>query len=325
MPSAYVTGATGFVGLNLVKRLTEEGWHVRALHRSSSDLTYLSRFDVERVMGDVTDRKSLERTMQEDVDVVFHVAASVSFWSPNNAVQTKINVEGTRNVVEVALAKKAKRFVQTSSVVAFGPLDGDVLREDSESRAAEHWVNYFRTKYLADEEVRAGIEKGLHAVFVHPGYVLGPYELSNFSQIFRMLKQGKLPGTFSGAGPWCHVDTVVDALIRAAEVGRPGERYLIGAAHASVHEVVGKMAERLGVKPPKALPAWVMKSMAHVMDWGSRLTRKEPDLTPEVAHMFSMDITFDCSKAERELGYEETSIDQMVDDMHAWLQAEGRI
>jgi dihydroflavonol-4-reductase len=76
MPSAYITGGTGFVGLNLIQRLTQEGWDIRALHRSSSDLTYLSRFDAARVVGDVTDRASLERSMPENVDVVFHVAAA---------------------------------------------------------------------------------------------------------------------------------------------------------------------------------------------------------------------------------------------------------
>jgi nucleoside-diphosphate-sugar epimerase len=325
MPTAYVTGATGFVGLNLVKRLTQEGWEVRALHRSSSDLAYLSRFDADRVVGDVTDRASLERSMPENLDVVFHVAASVNFWSRNNDAQTKTNVEGTRNVVDVALEKRAARFVQTSSFVAFGPTDGDVLNEECESKADGHWVNYFRTKYLSDNEVLAGIDRGLHASFVHPGYVLGPYELANFSEMFRLLKEGKLPGTFSGSGPWCHVDGVVHALIRAAEIAEPGERYLIGAVHATVAEVAEKIARRVGVDPPRPLPAWLMKSIARIMDWGSLITGREPDITPEVVHMFSMNTSFDSTKAERELGYRETTLDHMVDDTYAWLQAEGRI
>jgi len=325
MPTAYVTGATGFVGLNLVERLAREGWEVRALHRSSSDLAYLSRFDADLVVGDVTDRASLERSMPEDVDVVFHVAASVNFWSRNNDAQTKTNVEGIRNVVDVALEKNAARFVQTSSFVAYGPTDGDALSEECESRADGHWVNYFRTKYLADNEVLAGIDRGLHATFVHPGYVLGPYELANFSEMFRLLKEGKLPGTFPGSGSWCHVDGVVHALIRAAEIGQPGDRYLIGAVHATLAEVAEKIARCVGVAPPRPLPAWPMKSIARIMDWGSLIPDREPDITPEVVHMFSMNISFDSTKAERELGYRETTLDRMVDDTYAWLQAEGRI
>jgi len=325
MPSAYITGATGFVGLNLIQRLTQEGWDIRALHRSSSDLTYLSRFDAARVVGDVTDRASLERSMPENVDVVFHVAASVNMWSRNNATQTKINVDGTRNLVDVALAKNARRFVQTSSVAAFGPCDGDVLHDDSESRAATHWVNYFRTKYLADQEVIAGIGKGLHACFIYPGYVLGPYEQSNLSRLFRLLKEGKLRGTFPGCGPWCHVHGLVHALIRSAEIGRPGDRYLIGALHASFAEALEIVARCVGVDPPLVLPRWLLMPLARINEWGSFITGKEPDITPEIVHLFSMDISFNCTKAERELGYRETSLARMVEDTYAWLVAEKRI
>lgn len=325
MPSAYVTGATGFVGLNLVQRLTQEGWEVWALHRSSSDLTYLSRFDVGSCVGDVTDLDSLALSMPKNVDVVFHVAARVELWSRNNEIQTRINVDGTRNVVETALAKNAKRFVQTSSVAAYGPSDGDVLRDDSESKAQTHWVNYFRTKYLADQEVLAGIAKGLHACFVHPGYVLGPYEQSNFSRMFGLLKEGKLPGTFPGSGPWCHVDGVVEALVRAAEAGRPGDRYLIGAVQATFAEAAGKVARCVGVDPPRVWPAWLLKALARIQGWRSLLTGQEPDLTPELVHLFSMDFSCDCTKAERELGYRETSLERMVEDTYAWLQAENRI
>jgi dihydroflavonol-4-reductase len=277
------------------------------------------------MVGDVTDRASLERSMPENVDVVFHVAASVNMWSRNNATQTKINVDGARNLVDVALAKNAKRFVQTSSVAAFGPRDGDILHDDSESRAATHWVNYFRTKYLADQEVIAGIAKGLHACFIYPGYVLGPYEQSNFSRLFRLLKEGKLAGTFPGSGPWCHVDGLVHALIRSAEIGRPGDRYLIGAEHASFSEALAIVARCVGVAPPRVLPRWLLMPLARINEWGSFITGKEPDITPEIVHLFSMDVSFNCTKAERELGYRETSLARMVEDTYAWLVAEKRI
>lgn len=325
MPRAFVTGATGFIGLNLIERLTRDGWDVLALHRAESDLTFLSRFEAERVVGDVTDHSSLTRSMPEGVDVVFHLAASVNFWSKNNDRQTTVNVEGTRNVVDVALRKEAKRFIQASSFVAFGPADGDLLHEGCDKRGRTHWVNYFRTKALADDEVMAGIERGLHACFLAPGYVLGPYELNNFSKLFLLLKEGKLPGAFPGGGPWCHVRSVVDAFIGATEVAEPGERYLIGSVHATFAEVAARIAQRLGVAPPRTLPASLLRAVARVMQWFSHFTGKEPDVTPEVAHMFSMDVAFDCTKAARELGYHETSLDEMIDDTHAWLLAEGRI
>jgi dihydroflavonol-4-reductase len=114
-------------------------------------------------------------------------------------------------------------------------------------------------------------------------------------------------------------------MIRAAEVARPGERYLIGAEQASLAEAAGKIALRVGVAPPRPLPAWLLRSIARVMEWGGLLTGREPVITPELVHMFSMNVSFDCTKAERELGYRETSLDRMVDDTYAWLMAEGRI
>ena len=155
MTTAFVTGATGFVGVNLVDRLVRDGWEVTALHRASSDLTYLQRFAPGLAVGDVVEADSVLAAMPKDVDAVFHVAASTNFWAVNNSEQTRINVAGTRNVVRAALERGAKRFVHTSSIAAYAPESGTVLREDTPSRAADHWINYFRTKWLAEQEVRA--------------------------------------------------------------------------------------------------------------------------------------------------------------------------
>src|SRR5512139_2269299 len=103
--TGFVTGATGFVGLNLVEQLLARGWRVIALHRAGSDLKYLARMRAERAVGDVTDADSLMRALPEGVDAVFHVAGDVSLWSRRNAAQDRINIEGTRNMVGAALAR----------------------------------------------------------------------------------------------------------------------------------------------------------------------------------------------------------------------------
>ena len=325
MKRAYVTGATGFVGLNLVKRLVEKGWQVTALHRESSDLSLLRPLDAELCVGDVTDKASLEKTMPDDVDAVFHVAASTNMWAPNNDSQSRINVEGTRHVVDVALAKNAKRFVHTSSVVAYIPETGDVLREDLERSGEGHWFNYFATKWASEQYVRAAVDRGLHAIIFQPGNILGPYELHNWSRLFRLIKEGDLPGTFPGGGPWCHVTSLVDAQIKAAEVADAGEAYLIGAVHASFADVGHRIAEMVGVKSPRRLPPVLLRAVGRLSGWASLLTRREPDVTPEIAHIGTIDFTCDCSKAERELDYREVSLQQMLDDTHAWLVQEKRL
>ena len=115
MRTAFVTGATGFLGLNLAEHLTRLDWKVVALHRATSDLTYLGRFPVRLAEGALEDPASLARAIPEGVDVVFHTAADVTFWSRHRARQTRTNVDGTRNVVADALASGAKKLVHTST------------------------------------------------------------------------------------------------------------------------------------------------------------------------------------------------------------------
>src|SRR5262245_58082825 len=118
--TAFVTGGTGFIGLNLVEHLTQLGWDVIALHRPNSRLTYLQKYPVRLVEGAIEDKASLDRAMPEDVDAVFHVAGDVSLWSSHKQRQWRANVEGTRNMVATALAKRSRRFVHTSSTAVYG-------------------------------------------------------------------------------------------------------------------------------------------------------------------------------------------------------------
>ena len=118
--TAFVTGATGFLGLNLVDALLESNWHVVALHRKTSNVAPLRARGADLVEGTLDDRPSLERAIPEHCDAAFHVAGNISLWSKNDAQQTKDNVDGTRNVASAALARKAKRFVHTSSVAVWG-------------------------------------------------------------------------------------------------------------------------------------------------------------------------------------------------------------
>ena len=126
MPTAFVTGATGFIGMNLVEVLTAAGWEVTALHRRSADIGRLHRFPVALAEGDVTEPESLGRAIPDGVDAVFHVAASTSVWRRRDAEQERTNVTGTRYVVAAALERGARRLVHTSSVAAYGSHEGRI-------------------------------------------------------------------------------------------------------------------------------------------------------------------------------------------------------
>lgn len=122
--TALVTGGTGFVGLNLIELLVEEGWEVTALHRSTSYLSYLKRFPITLVEGSITDPNSLEKALQKGTEVVFHVAGDTNFWSKHNARQTEINVTGTRNMVKAAVDKKVNTFIPAPMIEFIGEFAG---------------------------------------------------------------------------------------------------------------------------------------------------------------------------------------------------------
>jgi dihydroflavonol-4-reductase len=325
MPSAFVTGGTGFVGLNLIGELRSRGWDVTACHRQSSNLELIRRFGPRLVVADILDGGAIESCMPERADAVFHLAASMNTWARNNAEQTKINVEGTRHVVEAALARKARRFIHMSSLAAWGPADGDVIDESTPSKAPGHRVNYFRTKWLAEQEVQRGIERGLKAVFINPANILGPYDPSGWSRSIILAKAGKMPFSPAGGNGWCHVREVVRALIAAVDKGGIGERYLLAGTQASYRELFQIISELLGRPAPRVAPAWVLSGLAQLADWASRISGREPDITPDLARLLGATFVVRSSKAERELGFQSVPLRVMVQDSFEWLKEEHLI
>src|SRR6202012_4523734 len=144
--AAFVTGGTGFVGLNLVKELMIRGWDVTALHRDSSDLKLQKRFRPKLAVGALTDAAALLAAIPAGTDTVFHVAGNTNMWRGGNAEQTRDNVDGTRNLVDAALAKRVRRIVVTSSISPYGMVSGEI-DEQTPSLAANSKINYQKTKW----------------------------------------------------------------------------------------------------------------------------------------------------------------------------------
>jgi nucleoside-diphosphate-sugar epimerase len=322
---AFVTGGTGFLGLNLIAQLVDGGWDITALHRPSSDLTHLRRHPVRLVAGSVEDRDSVRQAMPERVDAVFHLAGDLNLWSRRNAQQTQCNVEGTRNVVEAALERRAGRLLHTSTIAVYGLQDQPVI-ETSPRLGERSSVNYFRTKALAEAEVHRGIERGLDAVILNPANIVGPYDRANWSRLFRLVAEGKLPGIPPGRGSFCHVAAVARAHVAAVDRGRSGENYLLGGTDASyldVLRIVGELIGRpVGTRP---VPALVLHAVGWVSHWASYLTNQAPDVTPEVATMLCVSLLCRSDKAIRELGYRPVPLRVMLEDCHRWLVESGQL
>jgi len=323
--TAFVTGGTGFVGINIVDALLSDGWSVTALHRASADVSELKKRGVALAVGDITDPASLARAIPRHVDAVFHAAASLSMWSRKNAEQEAINVGGTRNVVEAALAAGAKKLVHTSSVSVYG-LQAGRIDETAEKQGRTSWLGYQRTKYLAEEQVLAGIERGLPAVVLNPCSVIGAHDRTGWARLIRMVAANGLPAVPPGSCSFAPVRAVAAAHVAAVDRGAVGENYLLGGvddSYLSFVGIAGRLLDRAVPTTPTA--PWKLRLFARILAGAAAVTGREPRVTPEGAALAARNLFADSSKAERELGYAAVPLEEMVRESVDWLRGAGLI
>jgi nucleoside-diphosphate-sugar epimerase len=323
---AFVTGGSGFVGMNLLRQLAEQDWQVTALVRRQSPLEDIRDLGIELVQGDITDAQSVRNAIPRGVDCVFHVAASTNRWSKNNELQTRINVDGTRNVLEAAVELGAKRMIHTSSFVVWG-FHTQLLNEDSRWLENADWINYVRTKREAELIVKkAASEERLDTVILNPAHILGPGDRRNWSRMISLVHKNSLPGVPPGGGAFSDVREVARAHVQAYHHGRKGQNYILGGEHAMFLEVVKMTGELLGRKVPRhASPAWLLKAVAQLHVLAAAFTGAEPDLTPEGAAMITQHIECDSSRAIKELGYRFVPVQQQLTDTCDWMRSKGML
>lgn len=325
MKTAFVTGGSGFLGMNLIHCLVEASWEVMSMDLASSSTTALEKLGVQCVDGDITDPASCEKLISENTDAVFHVAGNTSHWKSGDALQTKVNVDGTRNMIDASLKKNVHRFIYTSSIAAYG-FQPHRVTESTPSTAEHFWISYFRTKRLAELEVHKGIRQGLDAVILNPSNIIGPYDLAGWSRLFHLINENRLPGVPPGSGSFCHSKEVAKAHIAAYENGKCGHNYLLGGVDATFQVLAQEIGKLLGKKvPARPTPAFVLKIIGRLSQWGSYVTKNEPDLTPEKALLVSSDLVCSTQKAEDELGYQTRSLSSMLKDCYQWMVKEELI
>ena len=324
----FITGATGFLGTNLVHLLVEQGAEITAIKRTTSDITAFENMPINWQLGDVLDIESLRSACPQSVDVVFHIAADTNMWSANNDQQTKINLQGTSNMIEVALDKKAGRFIHTSSIAAYGLHENHVITEETPQRGDQCFANYYQSKFHSEQLVRKAVdEMRLDAVILNPCHLVGPWDKHNWSQMLTMVADGKLPGIPPGYGSFCHIQEVAKAHITAAKVGIKGQNYILSGCDASFVEFIQTIGRLLDKKvPDKSMPHWLLKIVGHVSVLFARFTGKEPNMTPEKVLIVSEILKVNSQKAQRDLGYNiDISLQQMLSDCYQWMKTKNLI
>ncbi len=323
MKKAFITGATGFIGLNLIELLLQDQWEVTALHLPGEDLTYLSRYQVSLAPGNILDYPSLQAALSEDHDVVFHLAGDTTTWKKHADRQFDINVNGTINMCKAAHEKKVSRFVLTSSSSAYG-IHKERLSESIVSNALETGISYHKTKYLSEVELKKFVDNGLDAVIVNPCNLIGPYDVRNWSQLIINVCKGKMPGYPPGGGTFAHVRDIAKAHMAAAEKGKTGENYLLGGIEAPFKAVIDDIlritGSPLSLKPISKTKLRLAMGLSSVQ---AAFSGKEPLLTYPKYRRLVETLRCDSSKAKQALGFSTTPIPVMITDCYQWLKAEN--
>jgi nucleoside-diphosphate-sugar epimerase len=232
-------------------------------------------------------------------------------------------VAGTRHLVSAARKREARRFVLTSTASAYGRQTGPIS-EDTRSNAATSWINYERSKWLAEEEVRRGVLDGLSAVIVNPCAIFGPFDTSVWGNVFRAIRDDTMKLLPPGAVPVNHANEVARAHIAAAERGRTGENYILGGEALPLAYIFREIAKLMGLelRAPVA-PRFVFKSAARVIASIAKWTGRLPEMTPEMAEILCGTSPVASEKAQRELGYRPRPLADCLKDSFQWLKSEG--
>lgn len=332
--NCFVTGASGFIGANLVHELNAVGHRVKALLRPTSDLRGLRGADFEPVSGDVTDKKSLMMAMR-GCDWCFHVAASYHLWLKDYAPMYAANVEGTRNVLEAAAAAGCSRIVYTSTVGCIGlpkAVNGKVEPTDETTpvSAAQMSNHYKQSKWEAEQVALRLAAKDAPVVIVNPSAPVGPRDVkpTPTGKVIVDFLNRQMPAYLDTGLNWVHVRDVAIGHILAAEKGKVGQRYILGNAEGNwtMKEAFAMLQEITGIPAPKfQVPYAVALYAAQVDEFISRFTSKPPKAPLAGVRMARYKMFFSPAKAIHELGLPQTAPRQALADAVEWFRQNGYI
>jgi nucleoside-diphosphate-sugar epimerase len=307
VPTAFVTGGSGFIGGALIERLRREGWDVRALARSDGAAERVRERGAEPVMGDLDDRESL-RAGAEGGEVVFHAAAKLGDWG-NPADFERINVQGTQSVIEASREAGVPRLVHVGTEAALMAGEPLVNVDETAPLRPDSPALYSSSKAKAEQRVRAANGDGLETVVVRPRFVWGRGDTTLLPAIMELVRSGRFRWVGGGRQltATTHVDNSVEGLWLGATKGQPGGVYFVTDGEPVVfREFLSAMLGTQGVEiPDKSVPPAIAGPAAGATERVWRLLKRpgNPPLTRLAVWISSHECTIDISRAERELDY----------------------
>ena len=313
-----VTGGTGFLGSHLLRKLVNVGQPVRALYRTAipSQVEDIQH-KIEWVQGDVLDVGALEDAMQ-GVEKVYHCAGLVSFRPGEEARLMKVNVEGTANVVNLAIDTGVRKLVHVSSTAALGRarVDG-VLDESGEWKESKHNSRYSVSKYHGEMEVWRGMAEGLDVAIVNPGIILGAGYWDDGSGMLIKNAWKEFPYYTEGINGFTDVRDVAEVMFRLMESDIEGERFVLTADNWKYYDLFSEMAKQLGKKPPHiAVKPWMAEIVWRLEAIKSKFSGKKALVTKETARTAQMKVYYSNEKILKALpGFSFTPLQTTIADM----------
>ena len=308
-----ITGATGFVGSHLCRRMVAEGHEVRVLCRPSSDTGAIDGLPIERVVGDVTDYASVEKAVS-DRQWVVHAAAHIDTWRRLAAEQTRVNVDGTAHVARACREAGVGRLLHVSSVAAIGiptsavAADED-FRFDVDPRLTYHW-----SKRAAEEVVAAEVAHGLDAVIVNPASIFGPHgRRYRGAEMVAKVRRGPVVPCFGGGICVVHVTDVVAGIVAALHRGSTGQRYILGGENVTFRALAERAARAMRLRRRVVtVPPLVTATAAAVQESWGRLVNRRPRITWATHHCAGRYHFYDSTRARSILGYAPRPFDAIL-------------
>ncbi len=323
----FVTGATGFVGGALARRLVEAGHQVHALVRPGADLRLLAGLPVQQITGHLGDLAALGQGMA-GCEWVFHVAALYSFWGHTWQEFEQSNIQGTRNVMEAAAQAGVQRIVYTSSIATLGlNPDHSPANEQTPVGLQDMIGSYKRSKFLAEQIASQYATQGLPVVIVNPSAPvgIGDYKPTRTGQMIVDYLRHRMPGYVDTGLNIVDVEDVAAGHLLAAQKGHVGERYILGGENITLKQLLDCLSEISGLPPARfQFPRSLALAFSYLDTGLARLDPQHiPTATPETVRLSRRYEFFDSSKAERELGYTHAPARQALAKAVAWYRENG--
>lgn len=330
---ALVTGGAGFIGSHIVRTLLNQNYEVRVLHLPQEKLSNLEGLDVELIAGDITDPIKMDEAVK-GCDLVFHTAAIYALWLPKPELMRKVNVEGTRIVLNAAKKAGIKRVVYTSTGACFaGQPQGIKATEQSPFALGATGDAYVLTKFEAHQIALQFAAGGLDVVIVCPTGPIGPQDIAPTPTGKLLLTIAQMPALAVPAAINNMIDVrdVAKGHVLAAEKGLAGETYILGnrdldgvAMAKTVHHLLGIWRPVITI--PNLIEGVSSQLAGHAALWVTQhITHKAPLVTPSAAKIGQLGTSFNCAKAVQQLGLPQTPVEIAVRDSLQWFAANGYI